>query len=147
MTILKYGGYIFMQNRRLNTALCCSSLAIGGTIYIVCKPDSHISNLFDNVYIIEILRDSFSKINCSILYFYVPDFLWGFSLTCGLVAILTNKYIDIFICGFIALICGVIWEVLQYFNIASGTFDFLDILMYLSAAIVVVIFNLRSFKK
>lgn len=135
-----------MQKRRINIALCCGSLIIGCIIYIVFRPDTYISDLFDNIIFIEKLRITFSESNCNFLRFYLPDYLWCFSLSCGLIAILAHKLSDIFICVTVALMCGVVWELLQLLNITSGTYDYLDILMYLLATICVATINLRSFR-
>lgn len=135
-----------MQKRRFYIALCCGSLIIGGIIYIIFRPDTYVSNLFDNITFLEKLRLYISDSDYSFMKFYLPDYLWCFSLCCGLVSVFEDKIANTFICCTTAFVCGVVWETFQFIHIVSGVFDFFDILMYLLASISVAIINLRSFR-
>ena len=66
--------------------------------------------------------------------FYLPDFLWSFALYYAL-SLIHKSLISAFIASF----TGICWELLQQYNIVNGTFDFIDIFMYLMAILVAVI--------
>lgn len=67
---------------------------------------------------------------------YVPDFLWMISFylfSINFTKQLTSKYI--LLTSIYAFILGLLFELLQFFNIVSGTFDILDIITYVIAII------------
>ncbi len=64
---------------------------------------------------------------------YFPDFLWMFSLTCTVFAILLpNGKALLFWCG-VCCVWGILWEVLQLLSAVSGTADWWDVCMYIIA--------------
>ena len=79
-----------------------------------------------------------SNIFFRLLRNYLPDFLWAFSFFFLTIIFSFNisekKYL--FISGIYVASIGIIFEILQYFNIAKGTFDFFDIVIYLIAILI-----------
>ena len=79
-----------------------------------------------------------SNIFFRLLRNYLPDFLWAFSFFFLTIIFSFNisekKYL--FISGIYVVFIGIIFEILQYFNIAKGTFDFFDIVIYLIAILI-----------
>ena len=127
-----------MSNRTFFCFIGSSALIVGGSIYILCRQDSHITILLQNFtpYNISFFANSIFLQNIS---YYIPDFLWAFGLCCGLFAIFDSRLRTALICSVIAFTYGTIWEVLQCINVVNGTFDFWDILMYLTASVLATI--------
>ena len=113
------------------------SLSLGGIIYIFSRP---------NVYISKIIIDMLNiGEDCSfvppVISFYVPDFLWASALCSGLFAAYPLRTKNGWIWGAVTTLYGIVWEILQFFMIVSGTADIVDVLLYLTAAVVVVMIN------
>ena len=74
--------------------------------------------------------------------FYLPDFLWAYSLTFMLALFCEHR-----LSGVISSLFGVVWEIMQRIGAVSGTFDMIDILMYITAsmfAVLILLFNRRK---
>ncbi len=84
--------------------------------------------------------------SCDFLMYYLPDFLWGFSLSCLLQAFCVYSFKGTVLCCCITAIYGCVWELLQWLSILGGTGDYLDIIMYLLASILCLIINLKERK-
>ncbi len=123
-----------MSNRMFFCFIGSSSLFIGGSIYVLCRQHSYITILLQNFISFNISFFANSILLRNISY-YIPDFLWAFGLCCGLFAILGNNLRIALVCSVITFIYGTIWELLQHISVVNGTFDFWDILMYLTASI------------
>ena len=67
--------------------------------------------------------------------YYFPDFLWAFSLIFGLFSILSPLKQNTVLCLLITVAYGYTWELAQYLNWISGTADWIDVVMYIAAAI------------
>lgn len=130
------------SGRKRNILLCISSLVLGWLIYILFRENSQIGVLFGSAYV-QGLRKAVAWLSCDFLQFYFPDFLWGFSLCSGLLAIYDPGLKGCIVCGCTAALCGYAWEWMQYINIVSGTGDIYDILMYSLAGFMCIIINLR----
>ncbi len=118
-----------------------TALIIGLAIYILFRRNTYIHsflNLTDTVYLnVPFYGDIFIK-------FQLPDFLWGYSLTMALYAVLLPK--NSRLPFFITIFFGTSFEILQHLHIVSGTFDFLDCIMYFLAALISNIVYNRSLK-
>jgi len=68
------------------------------------------------------------------LSFYLPDALWAYALYYTL-SLIHKSWISVFL-TFLTSIC---WELLQQYNIVNGTFDYIDIFMYLMAILIAII--------
>ncbi len=135
-----------MSKRLLNAILCCTALIIGGLLYIIFRETTYVATLFKSIEVLSSIRKKILVLENAFLMYYLPDFLWGFSLSCGLTAIFNPSLKGIILCSFTAFMCGTIWEILQYSHILSGTGDFADILMYLAASALAVIINSKGVK-
>lgn len=133
-----------MFRRKIYILLGVVSLSLGVLIYILFRENSYIGIAFSRLSIIQAIRRMLEGFSCDFLEFYFPDFLWGFSLSCGFLAIYLPKRNGCIICTGIAFLCGCVWEWMQHKEIVSGTGDINDVLMYLLACITCTIINIRS---
>ncbi len=130
-----------MSRRTFNMIMGAVSICIGGIIYIIFRPNAYISlwiglgDIFKNEIITWIKPISF----------FLPDFLWAFSLCCFLNALFEKR--DTYLCAIVTFLIGTAWEILQRLGILNGTGDFFDILMYLSALVLVTVINLKEKSK
>lgn len=130
-----------MQKRRFNIILCVVSLSVGGILYIIFRPTTYIGCFFDGVPIVKNLQSYFSALGCGFIKYYFPDFLWSFSLCCGLISLFELSNSVVLYCGLTTFACSVTWELLQHIGVFNGVADFFDIAMYLIAVITAVTLN------
>lgn len=103
-------------------------IAIGAMLYVLFRPDTHISHLVYDL--LRITAPQFVKDIPPWLTLicrnFIPDMLWAYALTAVLLFILNDngKY-SLFICIFFEIFL----EVCQKWGIVTGTFDMLDILL------------------
>jgi len=125
-----------MSNRQKYLLISTVSLFFGGSCYILFRSDTYISQLFR--------LHAFSNIPAfRFLCFYLPDHLWGLSLSMGLMWVYEPESNGAILCAACSFLCGCIWELLQTIALIPGTGDLFDILMYLSASI----FSILLFRK
>lgn len=113
------------------------SLGIGALLYGLYRQDTYIGKLIGNIVQISLpISSAFSALAA----WYLPDYLWMFSLTCALFAIMLPKGKTLLIWGGVSFFAGAVWEALQRMQIVSGTADLWDVFLYsmavLSAAII-----------
>lgn len=103
---------------------CLSALLIGVIFYLLGRTDS--------------LYDSGTQAKNILLNisFYLPDALWAYALFFAL-SLMHNCLISSLL-TFLASFC---WEILQKFNFVNGTFDYIDLLMYIAAIFLAVTIN------
>ena len=131
-----------MRYRYKNTLFALASLLVGFLIYALFKPTSIIATALAKAGILQ--NEALCiQISCPFLNYYFADFLWGFSLCCGLHTIHSPKLLGSVLCGILTTLLGICWEILQLKQIVTGTFDIWDMLMYLSGSILCIIINLR----
>ena len=133
-----------MSKKCVNLILCIFTLLVGGVLYITLRPTTHIAILFGNIEIINCVQNQLSAFDLYFFRYYLPDFLWCFSLCCGLISIFNPKTTGLLICSTVSFICGSMWEFLQHINVLSGTFDFIDITMYLTAVMLAALINIKG---
>ena len=133
-----------MSKRKKNILLGLTALIVGCFLYVFFRENTYVGNIFDRIQEVEMVREFIWLQQCKFCKFYLPDFLWGFSLSCGLVAINNSNRKGTIICAVITFLCGCLWELLQYFSVLSGTGDVYDIAMYFLASIMCIIFNLKE---
>lgn len=122
--------------------ICLMGLCIGTVIYLFSRPDAYIS-----IVILKILNLENTKAFLPIIIsYYLPDFLWAISLCSGLFVIYPLDSRKGVVWGVVTFLYGFLWEALQLFSIVSGTADIIDVLLYLAAALTVVVIN-NYFKK
>lgn len=135
-----------MRKRSFYVLLCILSLGFGGLIYVFFRPNTIVSGTAVSIFpFLEGLRKAYQDVNCDFIKYYFPDFLWAFSLFCGLNAIF-NSHEKTRTNAIIVLFLGIGWEIGQHFEIFTGTGDLLDILTY-SAAVITVVFVEKHIKK
>lgn len=133
-----------MSKRKKNIRFSLTALVVGCFLYVFFRENTYVGNMFDSIENIEKMRQMFSSQICDLCKFYLPDFLWGFSLSCGLIAIYVPGIKGIIICASVAFLCGCMWELLQYIGVLSGTGDIHDIIMYFLASAICIIINLKE---
>ena len=134
-----------MHNKKINIIISVISLFLGGTIYVLYRGNTHISNFVESFINLTILRNAFKAFDCNFVKYYFIDYLWALSLILALSILFPIKKQVLQVCLFVFLL-GFIWEALQFSSIISGTGDVLDIFMYLAAATTAVIINFLNNK-
>ena len=89
-------------------------------------------------------RHWFSFLECDFFKFYFPDFLWSFALACAFIALFLPGKKGLAACSGFSLFCGLCWELFQTLGVVNGTGDFLDALMYLAAAVLAFVINIKG---
>ena len=133
-----------MCMRKRNILLSVGSLSSGGLLYIFLRKGSWIARRFPVVSWLTEYRAFLERQPLGFFRYYFPDFLWGLSLGCALVAVLGWSNKNVWLCSFVSFGCGCLWEALQWIKWVSGTGDVLDVAMYFLAAIMCIILNKRS---
>lgn len=126
-----------MSLRRRSICTSVAALLGGIALYLLFREKNHFSGLFWNNTVLQYLRGVFAPLSCNFLRYYLPDYLWCLSLNYSLIAIFTPAKSVLFLCSATAVCSGIIWELLQYTHVISGTGDWLDVMMYLLAGITV----------
>jgi hypothetical protein len=120
---------------------------VGGGLYIVFRPQTHIAEFARGL--LPITNNIFTKaetLDCNFIKYYLPDFLWAFSFNCGLNALFNSKK-AMLINGCVVFLISILWETAQQFKIISGTGDLIDIAMYLIAVTVILVPEIIISKK
>lgn len=135
--------YVLSRTKK-NCLFCLISLIIGCLLYILFRPNTYIGRIFTGFGCVDTVRQICSHYASDLFKFYLPDFLWAFSLGCGLISIQKPKIVGVVICSFCSFLCGFIWELLQYFHVISGTADIHDVIMYFLASAICIIINIKE---
>ena len=107
---------------------CVITLVSGVLIYALLRENTYINNFID------FPNTKASSVLIDFLRFYLVDALWAYALTFAL-----SIFINEIFSGIISTAFGTLWELSQLCRIVSGTFDILDIIMYLSASTIAVL--------
>lgn len=107
------------------------ALAFGALLYGIYRQDTYIGEIIGNLISVSLPTDSSLA---AFAAWYFPDYLWMFSMNCALFAIMLPKGRDVLLWCSVALSSGVLWEILQFYDLVSGTADLWDIFMYSMAA-------------
>jgi len=129
-----------MSTRGRNILFGSIALIFGGVLYIVFRSNSYLAKLFAEIKYVQTIQAIMQQKSNGFLSYYAGDFLWCFSLCNFLQAIYCEGKGTQIKCAAVGFICGIVWEILQYMDIASGTCDSIDIIMYLLASICSVCF-------
>lgn len=133
-----------MSKRKRNILFSLTALIVGCLLYILFRKNTYIGGVFAGMENIDTIRQM-CHLHVSDLYkFYLPDFLWGFALGCGLIAIYNPRIKGVIICASFSFLCGCVWELLQCLEVLSGTGDVYDVIMYLLASAICIIINLKE---
>ena len=134
-----------MSNKKINIITSIASLFLGGAIYILYRENCYVSNFVEGFIPLSFVRDAFNPFECDFIKYYLIDFLWASSLATALSTLFDSKRC-IFLTALFVFLLGFVWELLQFFNIISGTGDIADIFMYLTAGLTAVIINFPKIK-
>ena len=131
-------------NKLVLTFGCILSICTGTLIYALFRENTYISNIIMCFVDLTFLKSIFICLENSFTKYYLPDFLWAFSLSCGLCVILNpKKNIDVFLYSGISFFFGLIYEILQICKVINGTGDIIDIALYFLASLTVSLISLR----
>lgn len=136
-----------MSRQKTNLIFGVSALVIGALIYILFRSDTYISKIASKFLGIRNIQNRLSLLNSNLIKYYLPDFLWAFSLACMLQVSLKELSFGRMVSGFVAIACGVIWECLQALDVISGTGDLWDVAMYLLAGLLSIYINYKECRK
>lgn len=124
-----------MSSNKILYILSGTSIFTGTLIYIIFRNNVFFLHpfkpWFDNDYIIRLERNGFTDF----LLFNLPDALWAISL---LFFALAQRHKIIL---WIALLIAPLMEVLQNFQVLPGTFDYIDLGIYLFISTSFLIIN------
>ena len=113
------------------------SLVIGLTVYVFCRPDTHVSKIVHNLLGVspEVVLPEWVM---SFLRNYMADVLWAYALTFTVIYILGSGFLTFAIVA----IFEICIEVSQKVGIMSGTFDWVDIILEVCiSALVMLLIN------
>ncbi len=109
------------------------SLVLGLGCYLLFRRDTYVNRWFGINGPLFTLSSGWVG---DFLRFHLADAAWGYALTFSLAIIIPFP-----IAAFSATLWGTLWEFAQYAGFVKGTFDPIDILMYLSAALIATLFS------
>ena len=135
-----------MSKTRVNFFFGISSLFTGFLLYVLFRETTYIAKPFAHIPFLKSIRTFCSALDIAIVKYYLPDFLWAFSLSCFMVAFCTHSFQGVIAVCCIAAVCGIVWELLQWTGILPGTGDILDIITYLTGSSVCFLINLKERK-
>lgn len=136
-----------MLRKRFNIYLCVLALLFGAGIYALLRENTYVSIWINNLVDLSSGRYFCKSYSNVFVKYYLPDFLWALGLCSGLNVVFENELKNIVLSGVLTLISGLIWELMQLLDIVSGTGDIIDILLYLSASIIVVMINIITYRR
>ena len=119
------------------------ALALGGGCYLLCRPNTYVAQAVIKIIPMREVRNQLSWLDCGFLKYYLPDYLCGVALACGLHAIFNPKAKESLICTVVVVLLGALYEVLQWFGIISGTGDIVDVVLYALAGATVNVINYK----
>ncbi len=122
------------------------SLFMGFLLYVLFRPTTYISSYIFTYF--PMLRTNYAFLFPRMRYFtyYLADFLWALSLSCGLHAIFLPKKRGSLYCTITVFLLGSSYELLQHLDVISGTGDIADIMLYVlgSGAVNIIYFTRRD---
>ena len=118
------------------------SLVLGLVIYLLFRETSYVAVTVNYFIPLDTLREAFSFAECDFLKFWLADFMWAVSFASWLHIALQPDLKGSILCFAVASIVGIIFEFLQYIDVISGTADFMDVLAYIFASVLISIINL-----
>ena len=124
------------------------SIFIGAILYIVYRENTYISKVAEYFVDTNALRNLLPIKENKVILYYLPDFLWAFSLSAWLHIILKPQMIGSLLCAFFSGVYGAAYELLQYYELIKGTGDVVDIILYFSGGIVLsILYRFLSLKE
>lgn len=108
------------------------SLFCGLFIYIFFRRGTYINDFVNRICHIHVVEKETVIIH--FLKYYFVDALWAYAMTFFLAIFVNEK-----VCFLTSSCVCILWELFQLFSIVKGTFDWIDIIMYLTAVIIAVL--------
>ena len=139
-------GDIIMSKRIVNLLLCISALTLGCVFYVLFRPDSYVSAMFDKMPLIAFTREACEPYSCDFLNSYFLDYLWGVAFSCAFCAVFGDDS-SLSVNLTVPFLCGCGWEILQWIGAVNGTGDIFDVIMYFLAALTAYILNKKEKRK
>ena len=133
-----------MSYRIKNLMLMMGALLVGLILYVLFRPEIYITKFVTDIIFVEAINHRIDSLYGVICGCYLPDFLWGFSLSCGLCSLFPAKSRNITICCIVSFCYGLLWEITQFLSVVGGTADYLDVLAYFLAACTCLILNKKG---
>lgn len=123
------------NKRRLFTALnILLPLIAGVMVYIFIQKNTHLENVLVGIFAVDFKPLIWSGWTYTFTICWLCDVLWAYSLTFSLWAVLCPWKNAVLFSVVLAFVAGVSFELLQFFEVMSGTFDIFDIILELMAA-------------
>lgn len=128
------------------------SLLSGLTIYLLFRSNTYIHRVLFEFFNIKretaLIPFQTNNVIVNFLSYYFVDGLWCYAFVFSLVAFSCRlSEIKIVLIGLFVFLSGVVLEVLQNRGFINGTFDWIDIAMYLIAATLAIAINLKIIRK
>lgn len=127
------------------------SLVLGVFIYIVFRKGTYLHIVLPETIDLKLehIREATGENSfISFLKYYFVDFLWGFSLCFSLFSTVDfRRKSRIITVAFVSSVWGILFELAQLFSFTQGTFDFIDISMYILAAVFAALINKTIIKR
>lgn len=136
-----------LSKRKKNILYSVWAVSVGVLLYVLFRENTYITKLFDLIPVVSAIHQRFNVQVPDFFKYYLPDFLWGFALSCGLVSIHTPNRKGVVICAGMAFSFGILWEFLQSTGIVKGTADIHDVIMYFLASLTSIIINSKEMKE
>ncbi len=121
------------------------SLLLGALLYLFFRESTYISKWFFEIFPHLKTSSGFFFLKNNFTKYYFADFLWSASFSSWLHIIVLPKPRGSVKCAIFTGIFGLCFEVMQKFDVISGTADFWDVILYNSAGMLISI--IYSFKK
>ncbi len=144
------------RNKRKYPSLCyfalhaVSALLLGTLMYLLFRPDTHISRAFYSVWDIRPLAHGLQSVIprplLSFLRYYLPDLAWTYALTFTLSSILKATRFGLRLSACLSALFALGLELCQKYGIMQGTFDPLDIAFELCITALAVLIIKLHFK-
>lgn len=128
-----------MPKKRLSLILGFSALLCGFFLYVLLREETYIAKLFRWHPVLAEIQNALNENANAFIKYYLPDFLWAFSLCCFLRAVYWAGKWTGMICAAVTFAAGALWECLQYCGAVAGTGDILDMAAYFTASLLAMI--------
>ncbi len=147
----KYDYNMFMmKNKQKSIVFCivgCTALLLGGTIYILFRENTYVSLFASKFISFNFVRNNLVFEGNNFIKYYLADYLWALSLSCGLHTIFKPTQRSSYVLTLIVISVGALFELMQYLNLTRGTGDWWDIVFYLIAGLTANLINFKGVRK
>ncbi|MBE6978386.1 MAG: hypothetical protein E7438_07155 [Ruminococcaceae bacterium] len=85
-----------MVKRRTNIVAAILAVTLGGFLYVLLRENTYIAKVFSDNQIVVLCRTAFVGQEWYAVSCYLPDFLWGFALSCSMIAVFEPSKVGVF---------------------------------------------------